>query len=271
MNKRQADYVLGSKQAAKKDIAALLWPTLGATGLFLLPIVLLSAALLAACGGASLEALSELSARQIWTYIAIYLLANFLIVQPLYYGLTQFYALQRAGGRTSAFNVTVCLTSFQLYFRSLRMALVVGLFSVLWLIPFGMLCGAGVALYRYILPNNLGWFLCIEIIIVAMVGYVCMVMRYHCAYALLVEQPKLGSWAAVRQAVDKFHGHNREMFSLVASFMIWYLLTVMFGSLLLLVLCPYFLLSVYHLFDRIRGVELKVVTRRIPEDEKKRK
>lgn len=270
MKRQHAENVIGSKQAAKQDIAAMLWSTLGATGLFLLPMALISVALATACGGASMEAVSKLSAGQLWTYLSIYVLAHFLIVQPLYYGLTQFYALQRAGAHPSVITVTMCLTSLWLYLRSLRLTLVIALFSMLWAIPLVIVCGAGFALHWYVLPGGLGWFLCIEIMIVALVGYVCMVMRYHCAYALLVEQPKLGCWAAVRLAARKFRGHNREMFSLTVSFMVWYILTAIVGGLLLLILCPYFLLSVYHLFDRIRGVQIKVVRQKPQQDGTKR-
>ncbi|MDO5784463.1 MAG: DUF975 family protein [Eubacteriales bacterium] len=266
MKKQHAENVFGSKLAAKKDIAAMLWPTLGATVLFLLPIVLISAALTAACGGASVEAVSKLSARQMLTYLGVYVLAHFFIVQPLYYGLTQFYALQRAGARPSVSTVTMCLSSFRLYFRSLRLALVILLFSVLWTIPLVIACSAGFALYRYVLPNGFGWFVCLEIVIVALVAYLCMVMRYHCAYALMTEQPDLGCWEAVCLAARKFRGHNREMFSLTVSFMFWFIMTALIGGLLLVIVCPYFLLSVYHLFDRIRCVQIKIVRRETQQD-----
>ncbi len=269
MKKQHAENVYGSKLDAKKDIAAMLWPTLGATALYLLPVVLISAALVAVCGGTDTEAISKLSDQQLMTYLGVYLLAHFFIVQPLYYGLTQFYALQRAGARPSVSTVTMCLTSFRLYFRALRLTLVILLFSVLWAIPLAIVCGAGFALYYYVLPGGFGWFVCIEIIIIAMIAYLSAVMRYHCAYALITEQPELGCWAAVRQTARKFRGHNGEMLSLMVSFMLWYILTVMIGGLLLIILCPYVLLSVYHLFDRIRGVQIKVMPKETQQDESK--
>ena len=45
------------------------------------------------------------------------------------------------------------------------------------------------------------------------------------------------------------------------SFLFWMILSVVFGGLLLIVVCPYFLLALYHLFDHIRGVEIRVSRR----------
>lgn len=50
-------------------------------------------------------------------------------------------------------------------------------------------------------------------------------------------------------------------FYLMLSFLFWMILSVVFGGLLLIVVCPYFLLALYHLFDRIRGVEIRVSRR----------
>ena len=265
MKNQQANRVFSSKQAAKKDIAGMLWPTLGATALFLLPMALISAALAAACGGVDMEAVSKLTDKQVATYLAAYFLAHLFLVQPLYCGLTQFYALQRAGVRPSVSTVTVCLSSFREYVRSLQLALVIWLFTVLWSIPLAIACGAGFALYTFLLPNGFGMFLCIEIVLLSLIAYISKMMQYHCAYALVMEQPDMGCWEAVRLAARKFRGHSGEMFRLTASFTLWFLMTVLIGGILLIIVFPYFLLSVYHLFDRVRGVQIKVVQQEVVE------
>ena len=96
MGKQHADNVFGSKLAAKQDIAASLWPTLGATLLYLVPGMLLSLVFRTACFDAE-GALRELSDVRLLAYAGAYLLATLLIDKPLYFGLTQFYALRRAG------------------------------------------------------------------------------------------------------------------------------------------------------------------------------
>lgn len=261
MGRQHADNVFGSKLAAKQDIAAMLWPTLGATLLYFIPVILLSTALNAVCGGLDQNILDSLTYEQLLIYLGVYLLAQLLIVKPLYYGLTQFYALRRAGARPSVSTVTMCLASARMYGRSICLALTIALFSLLWAVPLVGACGVGVLVYGLI-PNGFGYFLCFEIMVFAVVVYACMVLRYHCAYALLTEQPKLGCWRAVRMSAKKFRGHKRELVSLIVSFFLWFLLAALTGGLLMIVLCPYFLLSVYHLFDRVRGVQIKVVPKK---------
>ena len=247
-----------SKQAAKQDIAAMFLPTLGVTALFLLPAALIFAVFALVCG-TDMDAIRQLSDRQLLTCLGVYLLAQLLIVQPLYYGLMQFYALLRGGVRPSMCAVMLCLASFDQYARALRLSLSILLFAVLWAIPLAVACGAGCALYAVVLPNGFGMFLCIEIILLALTAYIAKIMQYHCAYSLMIERPDLSCWKAVRLCADTFRGHNRAMFRLTASFLLWFLVTIWFGGVPLIFVCPYFLLSVFHLFDRVRGIRIKIV------------
>ena len=96
---QHAQHVLGSKMAAKKDLMEMLWPVLGATLLFFIPYVLLSEALGLACYGTGMQLREDLTQAQLLSYVLTFEIANLLLVQPLYFGLTQFYALRRAGGR----------------------------------------------------------------------------------------------------------------------------------------------------------------------------
>lgn len=258
-NKQQhAINVVGSKLAAKQDLFEMLWPTLGATLLFFAPYFLLSVAMRLACYGTGTELLEGLTRTQLLGYLAVYAVANLLIVQPLYYGVMQFYALRRAGGHPPITMVTMCLSSWRLYLKSIRMALVILLFSVLWLIPVAVVFIAAYALHVYVLPTSFGRFLFLEIVIISAAAYVSMILQYHCGYALMMEQPGLGCWKAVRMAVRKFKGHRGEMFSLLVSFFFWIALTIVLGGFLVVVLCPYFMLALLHLFDRVRGVQIKL-------------
>lgn len=257
MRRQHAENVFGSKIEAKQDIAAMLWPTIGATALYLLPMGLLSAALAAVCGGVDTGEISKIPMERLLIYVGIYLLAHLFIIQPLYYGLTQFYALRRAGARPAVSTVTIALSSLRLYCRSIRLSLTIILFSVLWAIPAAGVCVISLLGYQYVIPNNFGWFLCIEVMLVTAAGYACMVLRYHCAYALITEQPMIGCWKAVRLAAQKFRGHKSELFSLIISFIFLFMIAVLFSGIILIILCPYFLLSLYHLFDRVRGVQIQ--------------
>ncbi|MCI6926754.1 DUF975 family protein [Butyricicoccus porcorum] len=257
MGKQHADNVFGSKLAAKQDIAASLWPILGATLLYLIPGVLLSLVLRTACFDAD-GALRELSDMRLLAYAGAYLLATLLIDKPLYFGLTQFYALRRAGAHPAAGMVTMCLGSGRLYAKSIRLTLVLALFSALWAVPLAAVAYGAVYAVSLVLPNSLGLFLSWEIVIVAVFLYACMVVRYQCAYTLLAERKDLGCWRAVRMAAETFRGHKREVLSLLLSFCFWFLLTLMLGGIPMIYVYPYFMLSVYHLFDRIRGVQIRV-------------
>ncbi|MDO4286610.1 MAG: DUF975 family protein [Eubacteriales bacterium] len=258
-NKQQhAINVVGSKLAAKQDLIEMLWPTLGATLLFFAPYFLLSTAMRLACYGTGTELLDGLTQTQLLKYLAVYAAANLLLVQPLYYGVMQFYALRRAGGHPPITMVTMCLSSWRLYLKSIRMALVLLLFSVLWLIPAAVVSIAAYALYVYVLTTSFGKFLFLEIVILSAAAYISMILQYHCGYALMMEQPGLGCWKAVRTAAKKFRGHQGEVFSLLVSFFFWIVLTIVLGGFLIVVLCPYFMLALFHLFDRIRGVRIKL-------------
>ena len=255
---QHAQHVLGSKMAAKKDLMEMLWPVLGATLLFFIPYVLLSEALALACCGTGMELRQDLTQAQLLSYVFTFEIANLLLVQPLYFGLTQFYALRRAGGHPRLSTVTVCLASPRLYWKSLRMALLMMLFAVVWMIPAGLVCAMGYVVFVAIVGTRFGWFLFIEVVIIAVVWYASVMLQYHCGYALLAEQPALGCWKAVRTAVRKFKGHRMEAFSLLVSFSFWLVVSVLMGGVPLLVVLPYLLLALYHLFDRVRGVEIRV-------------
>ena len=49
-----------------------------------------------------------------------------------------------------------------------------------------------------------------------------------------------------------------EAFSLLVSFSFWLVVSVLMGGVPMLVVLPYLLLALYHLFDRVRGVEIRV-------------
>lgn len=262
----RANNVFDSKMAAKQDIAAMLLPTLGATILYFLPVVLLSIGFSAVCGTFDPTVLENLTAVQVLLYTGIYLLAKLLITQPLYYGLTQFYALRRGGARPSVTTVTMCFSSIQLYGVAIRMTLIIALFTLLWSIPAIGLCAAAYGIYHF-LPGTMGWFVAYELLIVTGLLFLCTISRYHCAYALLIEQPSLGCWKAVRKAAQQFRGHKRDVLSLILSFFHWFFLAVLTNGFLLILVYPYYLLSLYHLFDRIRGVKIKVQTQ--PESKEK--
>lgn len=259
MERQHADDVFGSKLAAKQDIAASLWPTLGATLMYLIPGVLLSLAFRIACFDAD-GALRELSNMRLLAYVGAYLLATLLVDKPLYFGLTQFYVLRRAGAYPAASMVTMCFSSGKLYAKSIRLALALTLFSVLWVLPLTAVAAGAVYGLSLLLPNYFGLLLSWEIMIVAALVYGCIVVRYQCAYTLLAERKEIGCWRAVRMSAKIFRGHTREVFHLLISFSFWFLLTLLLGGIPMIYVYPYFILSVYHLFDRIRGVQIRVVS-----------
>lgn len=264
MANQTAENVFNSKLAARKDMAEMLWPTLGATLLYFLPLALLSVAFSAVSGAFDESIAKSLTNVRLLQYLGIYLLAELLITQPIYFGLTQFYALRRAGARPSMSMVTICFSSLRLYGKAILMTLTIAVFTVLWSIPAAAVCAAGYGIYL-LLPNTLGWFLFYELAILAVIFVAGMISRYHCAYALLIEQPELSCWKAVRLAAQQFSGHKREVFSLLLSFFLWFLLSVLTSGILMIIVCPYYLLSLFHLFDRVRGVQIKVEQQQKPE------
>lgn len=255
---QHAQHVLGSKMAAKKDLMEMLGPVLGATLLLFIPYFLLSEALTLACFGTGMELRPDLTPEQLLSYLLTFEIANLLLVQPLYFGLTQFYALRRAGGHPRLSTVTMCLASPKLYLKSVHMALLMLLFAVIWMIPTGLLCAAGYVVFVSVVGTRFGWFLFLEVVIIAVAWYASVMLQYHCGYALLTEQPALGCWKAVRMAVRKFKRHRMEAFSLLVSFSFWLVLSILLSGIPLVIVLPYLLLALYHLFDRIRGVEIRV-------------
>lgn len=264
--KQRLSNVYGSKAAAKQDLMQMLLPTLGAAFLFLAPAFLISVALQIVCFDASgMQIRSMLTYAQLAEALAAYGAAQLFITMPLYYGMTQFCAWRRAGARVQASVILLCFTSIRLYIRSIWMALIQLLYAVLWLIPCAAICLAGAALYQYALPNSTGYLIFIEIVIIASLWYASMLLPYQCGYSLLAERQNMTCWQAVRMAAKSCRGHRTDFFYLMLSFLFWLILSAVLGGLLLIVICPYFLLALYHLFDRIRGVEIRV-SRRPPQD-----
>lgn len=155
----------------------------------------------------------------------------------------------------------LCFTSIRLYVRSIWMALIQLLYAILWLVPCAAICLAGAALYQYVLPTTTGYLIFMELVIVASIWYAAMLLPYQCGYSLMAERQNMSCWRAVRTAANSCRGHRTEFFYLMLSFLFWMILSLVFGGLLLIVVCPYFLLALYHLFDRIRGVEIRVSRR----------
>lgn len=263
--KQRLSNVYGSKAAAKQDLMQMLLPTLGAAFLFLAPAFLISVALQIVCvDTSSMQIRDTLTYAQLAEALAVYAAAQLFITMPLYYGMTQFCAWRRAGARVQASVILLCFTSIRLYIRSIWMALIQLLHAILWLIPYLGICLAGAALYQYALPNATGYLIFAEIVIVASIWYAAMLLPYQCGYSLMAERQNMSCWRAVRTAAKSCRGHRTEFFYLMLSFLFWMILSVIFGGLLLIVVCPYFLLALYHLFDRVRGVEIRV-SRRPPQ------
>lgn len=263
--KQRLSNVYGSKAAAKQDLMQMLLPTLGAAFLFLAPAFLISVALQIVCvDTSSMQIRATLTYAQLAEALAAYAAAQLFITMPLYYGMTQFCAWRRAGARVQASVILLCFTSIRLYIRSIWMALIQLLHAILWPIPYLGICLAGAALYQYALPNSTGYLIFAEIVIVASIWYAAMLLPYQCGYSLMAERQNMSCWRAVRTAAKSCRGHRTEFFYLMLSFLFWLILSVVFGGLLLIVVCPYFLLALYHLFDRVRGVEIRV-SRRPPQ------
>ncbi len=260
--KQRLNNVYGSKVAARQDLMQMLLPTLGAAFLFLAPAFLISVALRIVCfDPSSMEIRAALTYGQLAEALAAYGAAQLFITMPLYYGMTQFCAWRRAGARVQASVILLCFTSIRLYVRSIWMALIQLLYAVLWLIPCAAICLAGAALYQYVLPTTTGYLIFMELVIVASIWYAAMLLPYQCGDSLMAERQNMSCWRAVRTAAKSCRGHRFEFFYLMLSFLFWMILSVVFGGLLLIVVCPYFLLALYHLFDRIRGVEIRVSRR----------
>lgn len=254
--RQSVDNVSASKEEARRDLSSALLPTVGASALYLLPGLLLAqiAQLLVLRAVGTQQ---QLPPGQLAACVGLYLLARLLIEQPLYFGLTQYCALLRAGARPRASLVTLCLGEGRLYAASLRLSLLVALFSLLWAVPIAATAGGAVYALSLVLTGRFGLYLSAGIVLTALLVYACAVARYHCAYALLAERRELGCWRAVRLAARSFRGHGHELFRLTAGFFSWFLLAMLLGTLLLLYVCPYYVLSLYHLFDRARGVRIQ--------------
>ena len=255
-----AKNVFDSKIAAKQDLMTMLLPTLGATALYLIPLTLLSLAAVLYLGTDVETVLSHSAKEYLLCGIGFFLVYLFAL-KPIYFGLTQFYAVRRVGMHPSAMMPTMCLSSWALYWKSVAMTCSILVHCIAWAIPIGGIVLAVGALQQMLLPNQIGAFLVFEIGFLAGCWYLCMVLRYQCAYVLFIEKPKLTCWQCVREAADAFRGQKRALISLLGSFMLWFLLMFLLGDVVLLFLYPYLLLTLFHLFDRVRGVKIVVTTK----------
>lgn len=254
-----AKNVFDSKLAAKQDLMTMLLPTLGATALYLIPLTLLSLAAVLYLGTDVNTILSH-DARDYLLCGAVYFLMYLFALKPIYFGLTQFYAVRRVGMRPSAAMPTMCFSSWSLYWKSITLTCCILLHCIAWAIPVGGIILAAGVLQQMFLSNQIGAFLVFEVGFLAACWYLCMVLRYQCAYILLIEKPKLTSWQCVREAAAEFKGKKRALISLVGSFMLWFLLIFLLGDVVLLFVYPYLLLTLFHLFDRIRGVKIIITS-----------
>lgn len=253
MEKKAGQQAFESRMKGKLTLHTKLFGTFGAVLLHLIPAVLLSLIF-----STMLRKISEgtVTWSRIGMVLAAYEMAQMLIVQPLLYGFLHWMALRSKQEECRLTDVLVCFGSGGEYRRAVWAGVCLLLHQLLWAIPLAVaMIGLGMLYGAY--PNHITGILFYQVIVLAILVIIAVTMQYYSAYVLMTEQQSLGVWRAFRQAAAIWKGHHKALALLMIGFGFWFLMMLLTNGLAYLYVCPYMILSVFHLFHTIRETEGK--------------
>lgn len=156
-----------------------------------------------------------------------------LVGAPLTLGLMSFFIRLMRGEETTAGSVLHPLTSIKTVFRSIRMALVLWLRTMIWLVGPTILMSIilSVTLISGITPSGsftgdaiIGVFVIVILFYLVIMLISVKISMYQAGYIHLHDNEFIGTWDAARVANEGFRGRYKDLLVFFLSFAPWYLL-----------------------------------------------
>ncbi|MCD8355131.1 MAG: DUF975 family protein [Clostridia bacterium] len=255
------------KAQARADIRVKFWSTMGAVILEMVPMVLIAMIMQIGIRGLSeYPTIEEL--LRLYKYLGIYVIAAFLIGEPITFGAKHYFVSRARGEESSASQVLICFTSLRKYLTSLKLSLCILVRSLGWLallyavvfvtaIP-AFLMNDSILLVVYMIV----W---IAILIVLTLFVVVKVRRYDGAYICMIDTPDASVWEAVKACAPIFKGHNWELLIFDLSFLLWELASVCTCGIVGIYTTAYMEIAFVHYFDDLCGKKIQQQPPEIPE------
>ncbi len=250
------------KRGARDSIHASFWPTMGASLLELLPIMLITMIY-----NRSLPATANVDNWQMMTDLLavfggaslLYLLARFLVVIPIHFGAMHYYTYRARGQEASPSLVFGCFGDGKAYLNALKIALSIFVRSLGWIVLeaaaiiatvcFLLMAALDSAMFTFVMTLML-------LVLVALSAVVSVkIRRYDGAYIRLIDRPEMSAWEATGACADTFRGHNWELFIFDLSFFLWDMGVALTVGLLGIYVDAYENMSFVNYFDALREHE----------------
>ena len=230
------------KAEQKAIVKSHYWRIVGATLLYMVPLVLISLiAMSMSAGGAFRAAMSGnysavmQASETMNTAQTLQEVLALVVGAPLMLGLMNFFIGLMRGEEPGASEIIMPFTSLRTLWRAIRMNLVLFLRSLIWMIGpmvvffvafFTILVG-NITMYGDITDEGIiGIFVLLLILIVVLLLIQVKIMMYQAGYVRLHDSEFIGTWDATREGNEAFRGHYFDLLKFFLSFAPWYLLYI---------------------------------------------
>lgn len=197
------------------------------------------------------------SEYRILALTALSVVGEIVLFGPLSYGLMRFLLARSRGGDAGLPTLFAPYGDLRAAWRGVRMVLCLLMRTFLWmLLPTALYLGgvyltspyfdlsAPETFYTYLfVATGLFMLLCLPAYAKA--------ARYLAGCVVLCDDADIGVWRATKIAAQRFRGQFGEMVRLVVSFIPWVLLSLISYGAAMLVGGPYFIMTVFRMYDRL--------------------
>ncbi|MBQ9991992.1 MAG: DUF975 family protein [Firmicutes bacterium] len=129
-----------------------------------------------------------------------------------------------------------------LAWKSIGLSLLIGLFTFLWSI-IGLVLGFLLAYYT----QNVIFY------IISLIPAIAVSYRYRQAFYILMDNPEISCWEAIRQSKQMMRGNKGDLFILDISFILWYLLGIVTFGLAIFFVTSYQLTVWANYYRSLKG------------------
>lgn len=235
------------KAQARARIRENFWPTIGATLILLIPLLLISLILESGTSNMSDTPTMEELVRM-YRALGIYLLASLFIGCPIQFGAKQYYIARARGQQVSVWTVASCFSSGKKYLTAIKLELCIFVRSLGWVI----LLIAGIFGASALVLISAGLFLLGLVALIPLSLLVSVkVRRYDGAFIYMTDMPNASVWQATGTCVPIFRNHNWELLVFDLSFILWQLLSVVTLGIGALYVTPYQEIAFTNYFDAL--------------------
>lgn len=235
------------KAQARARIRENFWPTIGATLILLIPMLLISLIMESGTSNMSDTPTMEELIR-LYRALGIYLLASLFIGGPLQFGAKQYYIARARGQQASVWTVASCFSSGKKYLTAIKLELCIFVRSLGWII---LLVAAIFGACALVLVS-MGLFVIAMIALIPLSLFISVkVRRYDGAFIYMTDMPDASVWQATGSCVPIFRNHNWELFVFDLSFILWQLLAVITLGIGSLYVMPYQEMAFTNYFDAL--------------------